>query len=278
MRISKNMASMNIYRAYSKNLTKQSSSLERISSGIKINSAKDDPNAIAQSERFRMQIRGMQMAANNTQDGVSMLQTAEGGLEGITSGLQRVRELLVQSGGATTDVDKGVIQKEIDQMLGGANDIANNTEFNGVKLLSDKMSNDNKGSVVIEMVTGANVGEKIDIPKYNLTTEGLKLSNVHVNDIGGSLNLIDDALNTVIGARSKFGALENRFQSTYDSITEISDKTQEAESGIRDTDMAEEMMKYSKYNILIEAGNAMMLQSNQLPQNALKILENVRSR
>ncbi|MBU3176418.1 flagellin [Clostridium estertheticum] len=278
MRISKNIASLNIYREYSKNLIKQSSSLERISSGIKINSAKEDPNAIAQSERFRMQIRGMQMAANNTQDGVSMLQTAEGGLEGITSSLQRVRELLVQSGGATTDVDKGVIQKEIDQMLGGANDIANNTEFNGVKLLSDKMSNDNKGSVVIEMVTGANVGEKIDIPKYNLTTEGLKLNGVHVNDIGGSLNLIDNALNTVIGARSKFGALENRFQSTYDSITEISDKTQEAESGIRDTDMAEEMMKYSKYNILIEAGNAMMLQSNQLPQNALKILENVRSR
>ncbi|MCB2340770.1 flagellin N-terminal helical domain-containing protein [Clostridium estertheticum] len=278
MRINKNIASLNIYRAYSKNLTKQSSSLERITSGIKINSAKEDPNAIAQSERFRMQIRGLQMASNNTQDGISMLQTAEGGLEGITSSLQRVRELLVQSGGATTDVDKGVIQKEIDQMVGGANDIANNTEFNGVKLLSDKMPNDNKGSVVIEMVTGANVGEKIDIPKYNLTTEGLKLNGVHVNDIGGSLNLIDNALNTVIGARSKFGALENRFQSTYDSITEISDKTQEAESGIRDTDMAEEMMKYSKYNILIEAGNAMMVQSNQLPQNALKILENVRSR
>ena len=172
MRINKNIASLNIYKAYSKNLTKQSSSLGRISSGIKINSSKDNPNAIAQSERFRMQIRGLQMAARNTQDGVSMLQTAEGGLEGITNSLQRVRELLVQAGGTTTDSDKEIIQKEINQMLDGANDMANNTEFNGVKLLA---GGKNDGSVTIEMVTGANVGEKIDIPKYDLTTEGLGL-------------------------------------------------------------------------------------------------------
>ncbi|MFT5871367.1 MAG: flagellin [Clostridium sp.] len=284
MRINKNMASLNIYKAYSKNITKQSSALGRISSGIKINSAKEDPNAIAQSERFRMQIRGLQMAARNTQDGVSMLQTAEGGLEGITNSLQRVRELLVQAGGTTTDADKDIIQKEINQMLDGADDMANNTEFNGVNLLNK--ADDEPAS--IEMVTGANVGETIDIPRCSLTTGGLGLKteaedvddvvNVDVNDIDKSLELVDAALDEIISARSKFGALENRFESSYDSTIEIADKIQSAESSIRDTDIAEEMMEYSKYNILIEAGNAMMAQSNKLPQDALRVLENVRSR
>ena len=277
MRLNKNLASLNIYRAYSKNITKQSSALGRISSGIKINSAKENPNAIAQSERLRMQIRGLQMASRNTQDGVSMMQTTEGGLEGITSSLQRVRELLVGAGGATTASDKDVIQKEINQMLAGANDMANNTEFNGVKLL---VGGNNDGSVVIETVSGANVGEKIDIPKYDMSTTGLGLNsgNIDVNNIDASLINVDNALHTIISARSKYGALENRFESSYNSTTEIADKIQSAESGIRDTDMAEEMMEYSKYNILIEAGNAMMAQSNKLPQDALRILENLRSR
>ncbi|HEY8889990.1 MAG TPA: flagellin [Clostridium sp.] len=277
MRINTNTASINIYREYSKNLIKQSSSLQRISSGIKINSAKEDPNGIAKSERFRMQIRGLQMAGNNCQDGASMLQTAEGGLDGITSSLQRVRELLVQAGGATTDSDKKDIQSEINQMLAGANDMANNTEFNGVKLLS---GGKNDGTSTLKMVTGANVGEKVDIPIYNLTTavEGLNLTSVDVNKTDESLNSLDNAIKVIVGARSKFGALENRFQSSYDSITQISDKTQAVESGIRDTDIATEMVEYSKDNILIEAGTAMMVQSNQLPQDALKVLENIRSR
>jgi flagellin len=274
MRINKNIASLNIYRSYSENLAKQSKTLGRISSGVKMNSSKDDPNAIAQSERLRMQIRGLQMAARNTQDGVSMLQTAEGGLEGITSSLQRVRELLVQAGGTTTAADKETIQKEIEQMIEGSDDMANNTEFNKVKLLVG--GNNDGRTKTIETVSGANVGENIDIPVYELTSGELGLNNINVNDIDGSLIIIDNALNTVIGARSKFGALSNRFESTYNSITAISDKVQSAESGIRDADMAEEMMEYAKYNILIEAGNAMMAQSNRFPQDALKILENVR--
>ncbi|MCB2294294.1 flagellin [Clostridium algoriphilum] len=281
MIVNKNIASLNIYREYSKNITKQSSALQRISSGIKINSAKDNPNAIAQSERFQMQIRGLQMAGQNTQDGVSMLQTADGGAGEITSSLQRVRELLVQAGGTTTDSDKEVIQKEINQMLDGADDMANNTEFNGVKLLAGGA---NDGSVNIEMLTGANVGEKIDIPKFNLTTKGLNLKsedgvvNVDINNIDNSLKLVDSALHDITGARSKIGALENRFESTYNSTMEISEKVEFADSGIRDSDLAEEMMEYSKDDILIQAGNAMMAQSNKLPQDALRILENVRSR
>jgi flagellin len=277
MRVSKNIASLNIYRSYSENLAKQSGALGRISSGIKINSSKDNPNAIAQSERLRIQIRGLQMAARNTQDGVSMLQTAEGGLEGITQSLQRVRELLVQAGGATTTGDKETIQKEINQMLAGAEDMANNTEFNGVKLLVNK---DNLEPKVIESSTGANVGEVIEIPRYNLTTKGLNLNNgnVDVDKIGASLENIDKALDVIISARSKYGALENRFESNYNSTIAIEDKVQSAESGIRDTDMAEEMMEYAKYNILVEAGTAMMVQTNKFPQDILRVLENVRAR
>lgn len=277
MRVSKNIASLNIYRSYSENLVKQSGALGRISSGIKINSSKDNPNAMAQSERLRMQIRGLQMAARNTQDGVSMLQTAEGGLEGITQSLQRVRELLVQAGGVTTPGDKETIQKEINQMLDGAEDMANNTEFNGVRLLVNK---DNMEPKVIESSTGANVGEVIEIPRYNLTTEGLNLNNgnVDVNNIGTSIESIDKALDVIISARSKYGALENRFESNYNSTIAIADKVQSAESGIRDTDMAEEMMEYAKYNILVEAGTAMMVQTNKFPQDILRVLENVRAR
>ncbi|MGH4120109.1 flagellin [Clostridium sp.] len=274
MRISKNIASLNIYKAYSRNIKKQNASLGRISSGVKINSSKEDPNAIAQSERLRMQIRGLQMAARNTQDGVSMLQTTQGGLTGITESLQRVRELLVKAGGTTNDADKVIIQNEIDQMIKGADDLANNTEFNGVKLL---VGGENDGTDFIETVTGANVGEKIKILKYDLDTVGLGLDDIDVNDIDGSLNKIDNALDTVIGARSKYGALENRLESTFNSIIGMADKIQSAESSIRDTDMAEEMMEYAKYNILIEASTAMMAQSNRFPQDALKILENVRS-
>ena len=273
MRVNKNTASLNIYRSYSENLTKQSGALRRISSGIKVNSAKDNPNALAQSERLRMQIRGLQMAARNTQDGVSMIQTTEGGLEGITNGIQRVRELLVQSGGTTTSGDKEIMQKEIKQMLTGINDIANNTEFNGVKLL---VGGSNNVLVEIESTTGANVGEKIGIPRYDITSGGLNLDNLDMNDISGSLKKVDDAIDVIISARSKYGALENRFESNYESTIEMADKVQSAESGIRDADIAEEMMEFTKYNILIEAGNAMMAQTNKFPQDILRVLENVR--
>ena len=280
MIINKNMASLSIYREYNKNITKQSSALQRISSGIKVNSSKDDPNAMAQSERFRMQIRGLQTTGQNLQDGVSLLQTSDGGLGEMTSSLQRVRELLVQAGGATSDSDKQTIQQEINQMLDGTDDIANNTEFKGVKLLA---GGKNDGSVTIKMPTGVNAGESADIPVYDLTSQGLGLKtgttvNVDVNNIDNSLKLVDIALSNVTDSNSKVGALENRFESTYNSTMDLSEKAESADSSIRDADLAGEMIEYSKDDILIQAGNAMMAQTNKLPQDALRILENVRSR
>ena len=286
MRLSHNIASLNVYRGYSKVLQKQSDAMNKISTGYKVNTAKDDPNVIAQSERMRMQIRGLQMAGRNAQDGVSMLQTAEGCLDTMTSMIQRIRELAVQScNGANTDADKQTIQNEIDQMIDGMDDIANNTEFNGVKLLSEDKN--------LEMIIGANAGESITIPQKNLTSaklvtgdgktleqmkSGKAYSLTNGDNLDNVLSILDSALNTIVSIRSKYGALENRFEGSLGDINEIADRVDGADSNLRDADIAAEMAELAKNNILAEAGNAMMVQTNKFPQDALRILENVRSR
>jgi flagellin len=279
MRLNHNMASLNIYKNQSKVLEKQSTALGRISSGYKINKTKDSPNALAQSERLRMQIRGTQMASRNSQDGMSMLQSAEGALVSINDMLVRIRELTVQAGsGTNTTEDKATIQREIDQMIKGINDIANNTEFNGVKLLAGE-----KGA--LSMPVGANIGEVVYIDTFDLTSAGLKdsegnlLADIKVAEEGGvdkALKTIDSVIDKVLSINSKYGALENRFESSYNNLNEIGDKMQGAESSIRDADIAEEMMEFAKSNILIEAGTALMAQSNRFPQDVLRILENMK--
>lgn len=300
MRLSHNIASLNVYGAYSKALQKESVAMNRVSSGYKINNAKDDPNAIAQSERIRMQIRGLQMAGQNAQDGVSMLQTAEGGLDGMTSMAQRVRELIVQSGsGANTEDDKKTIQNEIDQMIAGMDQTADNTEFNGVSLLKQGNSVDDKNVNVLSMPIGANAGESIDIPMYSFKSDmipkkqdpldpGNCLADLKSggqidiskggNQLDKALSIVDSTLDAIVSVRSKYGAIENRFEGSLQNINEISEKEEGADSNLRDADIAEEMMNYAKNNILTEAGNAMMVQTNKFPQDVLKILENVRSK
>lgn len=290
MRLMHNLASLNVYREQNKVLSKQSQALGRISSGYKANSAKENPNAIAQSERFRMQIRGVQMAARNVQDGVSMLQTTEGGLDSMTGMLQRVRELVVQSGsGTNSSDDKANVQKEISQLMQEIDRTARSTEYNGVKLLYNDDLTDNAKPGSLFMTSGANAGEKIEIPYFNLAINSgtVKMSDGSVRDfskldisagtsIDDALGMLDSAINTVTSVRSQYGVIENRFESSYASLNEIGDKIEGADSKIRDADIAEEMMEYSKDNILVEAGNAMLVQSNRLPQDVLKILENMR--
>ncbi len=286
MRLNHNLASSNVYRAYSKSLQSQSVASAKISSGYKVNNAKDSPNGIAESERMRMQIRGLQMASRNSQDGVSMLQTAEGGLDGMTGMIQRVRQLVVQSGTVNTLEDKQTIQNEIDQMIDGMDTMAKNTEFNGVKLLSQEKD--------LEMPIGANAGESIVISQKNVTAENLKTSDgksslielksnklysiTDVNNIDNALNIVDQSLSTIVSIRSQYGALENRFQENVNNTEEMSDRMDSADSEIRDADIAEEMANYTRSNILVQAGNAMMVQTNKLPQDALQVLQNVKSK
>lgn len=277
MRLNHNLASLNVYRSYVKDLKNQSIAMSRISSGYKINKAGEGPNAIAKSERFRLQIRGLQMANRNVQDGISMLQTAEGGLNGITKSLQRIRELLVEGGGVTSKSDKKDIQIEINQMIDSIESLANRTDFNSVNILNN---ND-----VIKTQVGNNIDEQICIQSYDVTSKGLKLKDSSgkylidlkdANSMSNSIGIIDDSIEKVLKARSKFGALENRFESSYNNLSDITDRVVSAESSIRDTDIAEEMMKLAKNNILVEAGNAMMVQTNQFPKDVLRILERLK--
>ncbi|MCY6353996.1 flagellin N-terminal helical domain-containing protein [Clostridium sp. ZS2-4] len=299
MRLNHNLASLNIYREHIKVFDNQSKALERISSGYKINSAKDNPNAMASSERMRMQIRGLQIAQRNAQDGVSMLQTADGGLDSVTGMLQRIRELTVQAGsGSNTPSDMENIQMEINEMIEGMDSIVANTEFNGVSVLNPEENpsvsyDNNHPAKKLIMTIGANAGEKVEIPLYdissnNLTdgTNSLRQLNTNVNPgdgVGGlgidkAITIIDKAMETILSIRSKYGALSNRFESTYDKVAEIHDRITGAESKIRDADIAEEMMEFAKNNVLVDSGHAMMVQSNKFPQDILRILENVRSR
>jgi flagellin len=286
MRLNHNLASLNIYRSHLKNERSNSIALNNISSGQKINSAKDNPNAIAQSEKLRLQIRGTQMASRNVQDGVSMIQNADSALDSVTSMIQRIRELTVQAGGANSTEDRQIIQNEIEQMIKGIDETINNNEFNGVKLLSSGTNGNEKPSVMY-MPSGANVDEKVEIPIYKLTSDmignlksGDKLADVSILDssnLDRALNTIDGALASVSDARSKYGALQNRFESLHDNLNELSAAVQRAESSIKDADIAYEMIEVAKTNLLIDAGNAMMVQSNNFPREILRILENVRS-
>lgn len=298
LRLNHNLASLNIYTRYTKTLNDQNISLQRISSGVKLNSAKDDPNALAASERMNLQIRGMQMAGRNAQDSASMLQTAEGGLDGMTNMLQRARELVVQgANGTNNDSDRAVSQKEIDAMIDGVTDLAKNTGFNGVNLLSSGNAIGSGSQTYIETVIGANSGETIKIPTYDLAagslTTTIGMSTVNLNQVknGGSydiataghstdaaLSIIDSALNNVVAVRSKYGALENRLSDTSKNLSEMSDNITGAESSLTDADISQEMMNYSKDSILAEAANALMVQTNKMPQDILKVLENLRSR
>lgn len=291
MRLTHNLESLNIFREHKKVLQRQSSALEKISSGYKINNAKDNPNSLASSEKMRIQIRGLQMAQKNAQDGISMLQTVDSALDNVTLALQRIRELVVQSGGVTSPDDKKVIQEEINQMIEGLDSIVNNSEFNGIKLLNGENVNS------LFMPVGANVGEIVDIPRFNIKSNSIpdasganptlsELVDTALNDNDGviklgidkSLSIIDASIEKVVGIRSKYGALESRFSSTYEKIGAIHDTIVGAESKVRDADIAEEMMNFTRDNILIDAGHAMMVQSNKFPQEILRILENVKSR
>jgi flagellin len=288
MRLSHNLASLNIYYEQNKNLKLQSTAMSRISSGVKLNSSSENPNQIANSEKLRMQIRGMQMAQRNIQDGSSLLQTAEGGLDNATSILQRIKELSVQAGGLNGKDDLEVIQKQIGQMVGGLDDIMNNTDFNGMKLLADPNVTDNTSPTSIEMLVGSNAGEVTNIPKYNLTSNFLGdittapadvVSSIDVTAPGGvnrALNIVDKSLSTILSVRSKYGAIENRFESTYNLSTNISGDLEKSESGIRDADIADEMINYTKSQLLVDVGNALMVQTNRMPQEILKILDNVK--
>lgn len=281
MRINHNTAALNTYSKLSSAQGAQAKSLEKLSSGLRINRAGDDAAGLAISEKMRAQVGGLNQATRNAQDGISLIQTAEGGLNETHSILQRMRELTVQSANDTnTDDDRGEIQKEFDQLAKEITRVATTTQFNGKELL------DGNGSFTLQI--GANSGQNItlDVEAMDATTlavgsgadetdtVGLDISvgTLGVIDFDDALDKIDAAIGTVSSERSKLGATQNRLEHTINNLTTTSENLSAAESRVRDVDMAKEMMEFTKNNILNQASTAMLAQANQMPQGVLQLL------
>lgn len=278
MRININMKSLGIYSGYKKNIAANSAAMEKISSGKKINSAKDNPLKIEQSENFRMQIRSLEMANKNLQDSTSMIQVADTAMGTISEALIRMKELTVQAANeVTNEADRKLIQDEIDVLRGHIDDTAKNTEFNGNKLLVNGNVTDNSKPDYVEMQIGANVGDSIGIPFFNVSAETLGLDKLDVvNDATKALNSIDEALKDVNGCRAKYGAVQNRLENSIEITSSSSYIYEKSSSDINDADIALEMAEIARTSILMESATAMMAQSNNFPKDMLNILANLR--
>lgn len=269
MRIQHNISALNTYRQLSFNNTQAAKNLEKLSSGYRINRAGDDAAGLAISEKMRGQIRGLEMASKNAQDGISLIQTAEGALNETHAILQRMRELAVQAANDTNvTADRKAIQDEINALVSEINRIAANTEFNTQKLLDGNF----KGKA---FQIGANSGQSITltIAAMNanaLGVNGLKVTNA--KDANSAITDINKAIETVSTERSKLGAVQNRLEHTINNLGATAENLTAAESRIRDVDMAKEMMEFTKNNILMQAAQAMLAQSNQMPQGVLQLL------
>jgi flagellin len=239
-----------------------SQSMERLSSGLRINKAADDAAGLGISEKMRSQIRGLAQAQRNIQDGVSMVQTAEGNLDEVHSILQRIRELAVQyRNGSLSSAGKNAIQSEVDELSAEITRIGNAAVFNGVSLLS--------ASTTVTFQVGANDNETIAISFSSLATA---VGSAYSNMATASLAAIDAAVDAVTQMRSGLGAVQNRLDHAL-SVTGIyQENLTSAESRIRDVDMAEEMVTLTKNQILQQAGTAMLAQANQAPQSVLSLL------
>lgn len=285
MRLNQNMQSLNVYRNYKKNLGTQSVALDRISTGTKINSAKDNPNKLGVSEGLRLQIRGLQMAERNIQDGVSMMQTVDGALSSVSESLIRIKELTIQAGGVNTDSDLAVIQTEIEQLKRNIDYTVNNSEFNGVKLLNSDRVTTNDYPKYLKHVVGANAQEEMNIPIFNLTSDMLadnkgnllkSLDVTKFDELDKNLNVIDSSIKTVNSVRSRYGSIQNRMETSADNLSGSSHNLESAESRIRDTDIALEMAEYARTSVLHDTSIALMQQTNRFPQEILRVLENMK--
>jgi flagellin len=269
MIVQHNLTAMNANRQLGITNGLQAKSTEKLSSGYRINRAGDDAAGLSISEKMRSQIRGLNKASSNAQDGVSLIQTAEGALNEAHAILQRMNELATQAANDTnTSTDRGAIAKEITALVDEMNRIASTTQFNTMNLLDGNFSGKN-------LQVGALEGQviAISIGSMNATTLGINALSVSSNaSAGASMTAIQKAIDTVSTQRSALGAIQNRLEHTIANLDTTSENTQAAESRIRDVDMAEEMVNYSKNTILAQAGQSMLAQANQATQGVLSLL------
>ena len=279
MVVQHNMQAANASRVLNVKANQQAKSTEKLSSGYKINRAADDAAGLSISEKMRKQIRGLDRASTNAQDGVSAVQTAEGALSEVHSMLQRMNELAVQAAnGTNSSVDVQSIQDEVKQLNTEITRIADTTDFNGKKMLKG-----GQDAVAIFVGYTDDTQNNITIANKDLNAvataisgaDFMKAGNTNVTSANAQkfLTAISTQIETVSKMRSDFGAVQNRLEHTIDNLDNVVENVTSAESRIRDTDMADEMVKYSKNNILQQAGQSMLAQANQSTQGVLSLLQ-----
>ncbi|OPJ64508.1 flagellin [Clostridium chromiireducens] len=278
MRLTHNMFSLSIYKTYKNRIEDNAKALNNISTGSKLSSAKDNPNNIGKNETLKIQVLTNDAASKNIQDTNSMIQTFDGSLQEINDSLNRMRELAVSAGSsALTAEDKKIIQSEIDNVKSNINELANNTEFNGIKLsVSSTTSLNLEPTKIIKSGIGNMDDESIDIPFFDVSASNLGISELDINNVDASVGAIDIATQMVSRVRSKYGSIQNRLESTADYLSNKDINIQITQSRIGDADIAEEMMNYSKSQLLVNSSIGLMAQSNNFPKDCLNILGNVK--
>ena len=273
LRIQNNVEAFNAHRQLTGTAAKAAKSMEKLSSGYRINRAADDAAGLAISEKMRAQIGGLAQAQRNAQDGVSLVQTAEGALTEVHSMLQRVRDLKVQyENGTLDDDDKSAIVAEVKQLASEISDISEKTEFNGITLLDG--AGGSGGTISFQV--GANGSETIEVTTKDVAGVSGTGDIDGVSDTSGweaiDLDDIDTAINNVSTLRADFGAVQNRLEHRLNNLATYQENLVASESRIRDVDMASEMVNFTKLGILQQAGTSMLAQANQAPQNVLSLL------
>lgn len=268
LRINTNVPALNAARVLRRSTLDLNKTLEQLSSGLRINRAADDAAGLAIAEAFRSQVRGTQVAQRNVQDGISLVQTAEGALSETTNILQRIRELAVQAANGTlSDTNRSAIQTEVDQLVGQIDKIATDTEFNGIKVLTGAQS------VVIQ--AGYLGGQTLALNLSGATAALIGVNGLAVSTrplAESAITIIDDALKSVNTMRAILGAYQNRMEFTINTLAIQEENSAASESAIRDADLAQVTIRFTRNQILVNAGTSVLAQANVVPQTALQLL------
>ena len=286
MIINHNMSALYSNRTLGVTNSATTKNMEKLSSGMKINRAGDDASGLAVSEKMRSQIRGLNQASTNAQNGISFIQTTEGFLQSTTDIVQRIRELAVQSSnGIYTDEDRMQIQVEVSQLIAEVDRIASQAQFNGMNMLTGrfaKPTGENTVTASMWLHIGANMDQRTQVFIGTMTAKALNLRNVGdeqimslgtPDDANRAIGTLDEALKKINKQRADLGAYQNRLEHTVNGLNIGAENLQAAESRIRDTDMAKEMVEFTKNQVLTQAGTAMLAQANQSTQSVLSLLQ-----
>jgi len=268
LRINTNVAALNAARTLRNTTNDLNRSLERLSSGLRINRARDDAAGLAIAEGFNSVVRGAQQAQRNTQDGINLVQTADGSLAETTDILQRIRELALQSANGTqTTLNQQAIDVEVQQLLAQIDDIAADTEFNGLRVLS--------GGQNVTLQSGFQQGQTLVVSVQNARVGALGINTLNVSSTAGAtaaISQVDSALRSVNTLRAQLGAQQNRLEFTVNTLAIQEQNSAASESAIRDADIARETIQFTRNQILLTAGTSILAQSNVVPQTALQLL------